>query len=122
MKMSETKISNIVAEFDTDQEFVVSRAYADGDIDPLAGRLLRAATNQIEGLKGATLSRYAIWANTVRDNIMQADSEFENGNLDAARRLLRRAANSLSAFSEIQAHFDPMKIGKYPVKPDRMGS
>jgi hypothetical protein len=53
------------------------------------------------------LSRYAIWANTVRDNITEAIALQENGNEDEAKRLLIRAANSLSSFSEVQSHFDP---------------
>jgi hypothetical protein len=39
-------------------------------------RLYRAALNQYCG-GDATASRYGIWANTVRDNIRQADAEFE---------------------------------------------
>jgi hypothetical protein len=54
-------------------------------------------------------SRYGIWANTVRDNIRQVDIEIDNGNMREARRLLYRAANSLSAFSELQANFDSMR-------------
>lgn len=109
MKVSETEISQIVAEFDIDKEFVLSRVYADGGLDPLSRRLISTATDQNGGFEDATPSRYAIWANTVRDNIIQADTEFTNGNLDEARRYLRRAANSLSAFAEIQSRFDPMK-------------
>jgi hypothetical protein len=97
--------------FDSDREFIISRAFGDGGIDPLQGRLHRAAVNQMS--KGeATVSRYAIWANTVRDNIRQADKEIRNNNLIEAHRLLRRAANSLSAFSELQAHFDRMGVGR----------
>lgn len=121
MKVSETEITEIVAEFDIDKEFVVSRAYADGELYPLSGRLIRAATDQIGGCEDATPSRYAIWANTVRDNIIQADTEFTNGNLKEGRQYLRRAANSLSAFAEIQARFDPMKADQYPATSDRMG-
>lgn len=109
--MKEDELFKIIEKYDTDREFLISTAFLDGGIDPLFGRLHRAAINQNCGGEAA-ISRYGIWANTVRDNIRQADVEIENGNIAAARRLLRRAANSLSAFSELQTHFDPMEIGK----------
>ncbi len=116
--MKENELIKIIENFDTDKEFLISQAFRDGGIDPLFGRLHRAALNQsCDG--DATMSRYGIWANTVRDNIRQADIEIENGNIAAARRLLRRAANALSAFAELQAHFDPMGIGR-PTKYDNL--
>ena len=106
--MTEKEMVAIIERFDTDREFRVSHAYQDGGINALSGRLRRAATDQLYGDE-ATVSRYGIWGNTVRDNIRQADVEIENGRITEARRLLRRAANSLSAFAELQAHFDPLK-------------
>jgi len=107
LAITEEKINAIIEQFDTDREFRVSMAFLDGGLDPLSARLNRAALNQLcEG--EATVSRYAIWANTVRDNIRAADSEFMNGNISEAHRLLHRAANSLSAFAEIQSHFDSL--------------
>lgn len=85
-----------------------SSAYPDGGIDPLWPRFERAVMNQMEG-GAANFSRYAVWANTVRDNIIEAIGLLEEGKQSDARILLVRAANSLSAFSEIQAHFDPDK-------------
>lgn len=109
--MTEEEMEEIVERFDTDREFLIYCAFLDGGLDPLSGRLRRAAINQLsEGT--ATVSRYGIWANTVRDNIRQADVEIEKGKITEARRLLRRAANSLSAFAELQAHFDLMGIGR----------
>ena len=103
--MREDEMNEVIENFNTDQEFRVSEAFLDGGIDPLFGRLHRAALNQLcEG--EAALSRYGIWANTVRDNIRQADIEIENGNIIEARRLLCRAANSLSAFAELQGRFE----------------
>ncbi len=99
--MSFEDIQNIISRYDTD-EIKVSNAYEDGGLDPLWPRLERAALNQAEeGL--ATFSRYGIWGNTVRDNIREAMSLMESGEFDDAFPLLIRAANSLSAFSEIQA-------------------
>jgi hypothetical protein len=108
--MTEKEVIEIIKMYDTDRKFLVSRAFTDGGIDPLSGRLRRAAVDQLHA-ETATVSRYAIWANTVRDNIRQAAVEIENGNITEAHRLLHRAANSLSAFSELQAHFDTMGIG-----------
>jgi hypothetical protein len=107
--MKEQEIEKIIERFDTDREFLIPQAFLDGGLDPLSGRLYRAALNQLsEG--EATVSRYGIWANTVGYNIRQADAEIESGNMTEARRLLRRAANSLSAFAELQAHFDHLGI------------
>lgn len=109
--MTEEEVIKIIENFDTDREFLVSQAFLDGGPDPLSGRLHRAAVDQLYEDE-ATVSRYGIWANTVRDNIRQADIEIQNGNVAEARRLLRRAANSLSAFSELQSHFETMGIGR----------
>lgn len=105
--MNEKEIEVIIKKFDSDQEFRVSEAFPDGGIDSLGARLHRAAFDQFCDDK-AMVSRYGIWANTVRDNIRQADAEIESGNMREARRLLCRAANSLSAFAELQANFESM--------------
>jgi hypothetical protein len=101
------EIQRIIEEYDNDSEFLVQDVFTDGGIDPLFPRLDRAALNQAED-GDATVSRYAIWSNTVRDNIRQGVEEMEIGNINEAKRLLKRSANSLSAFSEIQALFDTM--------------
>lgn len=103
-------INNLVSRFDTDEKLVVSTAYGDGGTSSLFPRLLRAALNQSdEG--DATLSRYAIWANTVRDHIAAALRLIENGEKEEGVRLLTAAHNSLSAFSEIQKQLDQFKEG-----------
>jgi len=102
--MSFDEIHNVIRQYETDK-IKVSTAYGDGGIDPLWPRLERAAINQTEqGL--ATFSRYGIWANTVRDNIREAVTLLESGNQGEAMPLLVRAANALSAFSEIQHLLD----------------
>jgi hypothetical protein len=107
----EELINQTIQVFDREDEIVLSHAYGDGGTEGLSPRLSRAALNQIsEG--EATFSRYAIWANTVRDNILRAISLLENQDTDEAYCHLVRAANSLSAFAEIQALVDPLKIGK----------
>lgn len=100
-------ISKVIEEFSTDKILKISSAYSDGGLESLFPRLERAALNQIES-GDAIFSRYAIWANTVRDTIVEAIKMInESSNCKEVRPLLIRAANSLSAFSEIQALFDP---------------
>ncbi|WOJ92914.1 hypothetical protein R0135_14120 [Congregibacter variabilis] len=56
----------------------VSRAYLDAGCDPLWPRFERAAVNQyVEGQ--SVIGRYAIWANTVRDNILEGMESLEEG-------------------------------------------
>lgn len=109
--MTEDQIEDIIERFNTDQEYRISKAFPDGEAVNPDKRLLRAAVDQICD-DASTVSRYGIWANTIRDNIRKADIEIENDNIIEARRLLRRAANSLSAFSELQAIFDTTGIGQ----------
>lgn len=108
--LPEEIIQKIIERF-TQNQLVVSHAYGDGGLDPLWPRFERAASNQLSG-GDATLSRYAIWANTVRDNIIEALNKLEAGHTDDTQRLLIRAANSLSAFAEVQAYLDPFDLGK----------
>jgi len=85
---------------------IKSDAYQDGGCDPLWPRFERAVLNQsFDG--EATLPRYAIWANTMRDNIIERLKLVDNGGTEQARYHLR-VVYSLSAFSDIQRHFDPM--------------
>lgn len=104
-KLSEETLWKIMAKFDQ-SAVIKSSAYPDGGLDPLWPRFERAALNQVEGGE-ATLPRYAIWANTVRDNIIEAIDLQEKGEDEKAKTMLVRAANSLSAFSEVQSFFDP---------------
>ena len=108
--LSERRLEEIVEHYDQ-RELRISTAYLDGGADPLWPRFSRSAGNQIS--KGpAALSRYAIWANTVRDNIIRGMEELESGDRELGRYHLVRAANSLSAFSDVQAHFDPLELRK----------
>lgn len=116
----EELVNQIIQVFDREDEIVLSHAYGDGGTEGLSPRLGRAALNQIsEG--DATFSRYAIWANTVRDNILRAISLLENQDTDDAYRHLVRAANSLSAFAEIRALLDPLKSGKPGIQKKTKG-
>jgi hypothetical protein len=103
---SERMLNKIVSKFDTAEELVVSSAYGDGGTTLLFPRLIRAAMNQWDN-GDSTVSRYAIWANTVRDHISAAIHLIENGETKDGCRLLIAAHNSLSAFSEIQKRLDP---------------
>jgi hypothetical protein len=109
-------LESLIRRFDN-PELTISDAYGDGGVNGVWPRFQRAAIGQVgsnensekrEAIGKATLSRYAIWANTVRDNIAAGLRAIESGQNDEAKELLIRAANSLSAFSELQSHFDPL--------------
>jgi len=101
-------LNEIASKYETDERLVVSSAYGDGGTNLLFPRLMRAASNQCcDG--DATVSRYAIWANTVRDHISAAIRLIDSGDKEEGFRLLTVAHNSLSAFSEIQKQFDPFE-------------
>lgn len=106
----ERKLAEIVDQYDQ-KELRISIAYSDGGTDPLWPRFSRSAGNQMDH-GPAAISRYAIWANTVRDNIIKGIEEMQSGDTATAQYHLIRAANSLSAFSDVQAYFDPMEMGK----------
>lgn len=72
-------------------------------------RLLRGVEDQVSG-DPATLSRYAIWAETLRGAVIHAAEEVAQGRAsEDTRRILVRVANSLAAFCEIQAKLDPLR-------------
>ena len=96
----ERKIKAIIEKYDQSQ-LVKLDVRIDGGVDPLWPRLNRAILNQC-GKGEATISRYAIWATTVRDNIEEAITHLEDADQEQARYYLTRAANSLSAFVEVQ--------------------
>jgi len=95
--LSERKRAEIVDQYDQ-RELRVSTAYVEGGTNPLWPRFSRSAGNQISDGQ-TTLSRYAIWANTVRDNIVRGMEAMESGGTELGHYHLTRAANSLSAFS-----------------------
>jgi hypothetical protein len=102
------KIQDILDRYERSSALLVSEAYPDGGLEPLFPRLGRAALNQLE--EGpAMVSRYAIWANTVRDTIIECIRELGDNpdNREAIKKLVW-AANSLSAFADIQKLMDPM--------------
>ena len=101
-------INGIIQRYQTEDELLTSNSYGDGGLEPLFPRLERAAMNQDDDGE-ATLSRYAIWANTVRDRIAYAIKLMEQGEIEESKRILTGSHNSLSAFSEIQALYDPLE-------------
>ena len=118
MITSERILTEILEDYENTDQFLISQAYGDGGACNPFPRLHRAALNQMEG-GDATLSRYAIWANTVRDNIVEAVKLFETDN-DKAIDHLKVSINSLSCFCDIQAHFDPFKHGEIDREPVKM--
>ena len=105
--LSEEKLIKILEYYD-DAILRVSQAITDGGVEGLRSRLERAVLNQMSAGE-YTFRLYAIWANTVRDNIREAIRLINEGKKDDGQKLLVKAANSLSAFSEIQAHFVPFE-------------
>jgi hypothetical protein len=83
-----------------------------GDQEMIYPRLQRVAINQL-GDGPATLSRYGIWASTIRDILLQALEEIDDRNFNTARERIIYTINSLGAFIDIQAALDSYQ--------DRMG-
>ena len=109
-KLTEEKLQVIIERY-SGEDLVSSRAYGDCGAEPLWPRFERAVSNQMYDGK-ATISRYAIWADSVRDNLHYALEMIEKGNTQEAQRSIVHAANNLSAFSDVQAYFDPLEIGR----------
>ncbi len=110
MKMTEedvARIERVIDEYDRSRRLRISEAYGDGGSGGMLGpRLKRAAVDQACG-DGAAPSRYGIWANTVRDTVIDALGRVRKGAPQGEiAPLLIAAANSLSAFAEIQRIFD----------------
>ena len=106
-KLTRERLDELINLYDQ-PEIRRSEAYGDGGSESPWPRFERAVLNQCSD-GDATVSRYAIWANTVRDNIIAGLETIQAGDLEASKAYLVRAANSLSAFADVQAHFDPIK-------------
>jgi hypothetical protein len=98
----EEQVLKIIRQYRKSNDLMLSNAYPDGGSEPLFPRLERAAINQLS-CGEATLSRYGIWANTVRDTIIDSIRELGDNpeNCEVIKSLVK-AANSLSAFADIQ--------------------
>lgn len=108
--LPEEKLSEIIARYDQ-AELRISSAYPDAGTEHLWSRFWGGVANQIEGGE-AMAARYAIWANTVRDNIVAGMQAMEAGDTEAGKLHLIQAANSLSAFADVQAYLDPFNMGR----------
>jgi len=104
-RISADALAALIDRFDRSDQPIRGDAYADGGLDALFPRLARAALNQLEG-GTATLPRYGIWANGVRDHIATAMQLIAQGDTDAATPLLVRAHNAMAAFAEVQGLLD----------------
>ena len=113
--LSAEQLQALIERYDQ-SELIVSEAYADSPMDRVWSSFWGGAMNQAES-GPAMAARYAIWANTVRDSIIEGMKAMEAGRADEGRTLLVRAANSLSAFADVQACLDPMQLGKRPSPP-----
>ncbi len=114
-KLDDASIARIVREFDADDrvmpftEMEVNRPLPLDRSFMLSARLERAAGNQLCNGE-ATVSRYAIWAETIRGIILDAIGTLEEvAPSSNSTRNLMRAANSLAAFSTVQQSFDPYR-------------
>jgi|688.fasta_scaffold221014_2 hypothetical protein len=114
-KLDEETMSRIIRDFDMDGRLVPFSAMEVREALPLdnsfglSGRLERAALNQLSDGE-ATVTRYAIWAETVRGIILDAiDSIGASPEYSSTKRNLTKAANSLAAFSTIQSRLDPFR-------------
>lgn len=105
------QIREVIQSYQNSLSLKVSEAYPDGGLELLFPRLERAAMNQAGG-GDADVSRYAIWANTMRDTIVACIRELggDAENREVIKKLVQ-VANALSAFSDIQALLDPMQMG-----------
>lgn len=93
-------ISKIVEKYSTEKGLVIGTDFQDRSLELLFARLERAALSEAGD---ESFSRYADWINTVRDTIIEAIKMInENPRDKKIKILLIKAANSLSAFSEIQ--------------------
>jgi hypothetical protein len=110
MKKKERQLKafdKILQRFDDDRKIHDLNAYEGSAGGPWNGRLEAAAVDQIEDDVDA-IPRYAIWAETVRGNLLSAEADITAGkSTNDALRKLRSSVNALSAFSEIQRIFDP---------------
>ena len=104
-------LENLIRHFDSVERVIPLQEYeVRGSLSlessiMLQPRLERAAMNQLTD-GDATLSRYAIWAETVRGIVLDALEQMD-GDSDTKRNLTR-AANSLGAFAAIQQQLSPM--------------
>ena len=112
----ENKVYEILERYDNDA-LVVSDAYGNHgipDLNSLSKKLDRAVLNQMNPSSDAVFSRYANWVDGVRNNIIKSIELLDRNkdDIDTIRHHLIIAANSLSSFSDIQAYFDPLEMGK----------
>jgi hypothetical protein len=121
----EKMLTEIISRFNTDRKLIDNgygnsdNGCGDGDHGYLFPRLMRAALNQCSD-GDATISRYAIWADTVGDHISDAMHLMEKGEKEDCKRLLIAAYNSLGAFSAIQMQLDPLSKATEPQSLDRL--
>ena len=75
-ELNEEGLNQIIERFNKN-EIEISNAYGDGGHQDPWARFHRAAINQIGGGE-STVSRYAIWSNTVRDNLIKVLEEIDD--------------------------------------------
>ena len=112
-------LNKIIKRYETDSEIISEKPFNACDLDNwnfkyVFPRLERAAINQIEN-GGATISRYANWTETIHGLLSCCIYELKKThNTEKIRNLLTMVTNSIGAFHDIQAMFDPFDILKIP--------
>jgi hypothetical protein len=98
-------LEDMLARASAAQHLLTYPQYGNSGVGGLFPRLERAMGNQITG-GPSTLSRYAIWAMTVRDTVAGVLEQIERQELESASKHLVEVANSLLAFAQIQDAID----------------
>lgn len=117
--MNDKTLDKIIERYKTDRELISEMPFNACDLDNwnfdyVFPRLERAAINQI-GNGEATISRYAIWTETIHGLLGCCIGELKKKhNTEKIHKLLIMATNSIRAFCDIQAMFDPLDILKIP--------
>jgi hypothetical protein len=100
------KVIDFYALVGEEKVFENDRFFEDSSKEMLYPRLNRAAYNQVDEKSIATLSRYAIWAATVRAILIDSLNDMQNDELESAKKRIVLSINALGAFVDIQAIFE----------------
>ena len=107
--MNESALQELIESYSQDRRLLpfsaLNEPQSSESPQMMQARLERAALNQASG-GDATLSRYRIWAETVRGVIVKTIGEIESSSIDLPIEELVMTANSIACFCEIQDRLD----------------
>jgi len=102
--MNESALHQLIESYSQDRHLCpfdgINAPHSSESPQMMQARLERAALNQVSGGE-ATLSRYLIWAETVRGVIVRTIKEIESSSGDLSVGGLIMTANSLARFCKI---------------------